>query len=708
MNEEKTNKRGWVKNAAIVFLTVLLILTFFSNTIMNWSLPEVAVRQVTSANISTQIRGTATVKATETYEVVLDQSRRVKTVYAKRGEEVRAGDLLFVLSEEDSAELESAKSQYKSALETLESMKKSYEESVLRASMGLSGGKSEEERAIENLRKQLKADRAERSGLDLSDKLVKAAEEKVTAAELTRDSAKRDRDQAAETAKYAADTVAKQQSNISQLEDRLSKLNTGDPNYNAVDAARRQLDAANENMDAANEAFNQAVTELGSLRLLYGDCRGELEKYAKQWIVNAAAGSDSGAPSAYDSDVQDKFDKLSIEWRSKLNVYFDAYLKTLPYDNETLKGYNAIRAAEETVEAKTAAVQRASQSLMDANSDWSSAWDSYQSANRNNVEKNNLNNELNNARILLKQLQEMQADEDKELQKANDALEKAEAAIQEARQNVEKEKNELENRKARYNSLTATIDQETWDLDKMVNNYNISKELAERSDEETRQRIADQEAQVAQLEEKMQRLSGVTGGTEVYAEINGVIKTVNVTAGNTVSARTPLATIEVPDRGYTAEISVTNEQAQNIYIGDFAQVTTGWWGQRDITAQLTGIRSDPANPRNARLLIFTLTGADVESGANITLSIGQRGQTYNTVVPKSAVRSDTNGDFVLIVTIKQTPLSNRYIAQRVDVRKLAEDDNSVAIAGEINYGDTVITTTTGLVESGMQIRMAEG
>ena len=43
MNEnEGRKKREWVKNAAIVFLTIMLILTFFSNTIMNYSLPEVA------------------------------------------------------------------------------------------------------------------------------------------------------------------------------------------------------------------------------------------------------------------------------------------------------------------------------------------------------------------------------------------------------------------------------------------------------------------------------------------------------------------------------------------------------------------------------------------------------------------------------------------------------------------------------------------
>ena len=37
--ENSVRKREWVKTAAIILLAVLLVLTFFSKTIMNASLP---------------------------------------------------------------------------------------------------------------------------------------------------------------------------------------------------------------------------------------------------------------------------------------------------------------------------------------------------------------------------------------------------------------------------------------------------------------------------------------------------------------------------------------------------------------------------------------------------------------------------------------------------------------------------------------------
>ena len=59
MNENSGKKRReWVKNAAIIFLSVMLVLTFFSNTFMNYSLPEVAAQYVQSGTITAKIRRT--------------------------------------------------------------------------------------------------------------------------------------------------------------------------------------------------------------------------------------------------------------------------------------------------------------------------------------------------------------------------------------------------------------------------------------------------------------------------------------------------------------------------------------------------------------------------------------------------------------------------------------------------------------------------
>ena len=111
MAEEKKFKRGWVKNAAIIFLAVLLVLTFFSNTIMNRSLPEVAVQYTEAGTITAKIRGSGTITANSSYNVTIDQSREVSSVMVKVGDSVSAGDLLFTLADSESDELKAAREQ---------------------------------------------------------------------------------------------------------------------------------------------------------------------------------------------------------------------------------------------------------------------------------------------------------------------------------------------------------------------------------------------------------------------------------------------------------------------------------------------------------------------------------------------------------------------------------------------------------------------
>ena len=77
--DTNVKRREWVKTVAIIFLAVLLVLTFFSNTIMNASLPEVATQQVTQGTINAKIRASGTIAANETYNVKLTQTRKIES-----------------------------------------------------------------------------------------------------------------------------------------------------------------------------------------------------------------------------------------------------------------------------------------------------------------------------------------------------------------------------------------------------------------------------------------------------------------------------------------------------------------------------------------------------------------------------------------------------------------------------------------------------
>ena len=113
MDNETARKKDIVKNIAIIFLVIMLILTFFSNTIMNYSLPEVSAKYAAAGTISETIRGSGTVEVEKTYDVTVEETRVIKAVYVKNGDTVAKGDKLYDLEDKESTELEEARKKLK-------------------------------------------------------------------------------------------------------------------------------------------------------------------------------------------------------------------------------------------------------------------------------------------------------------------------------------------------------------------------------------------------------------------------------------------------------------------------------------------------------------------------------------------------------------------------------------------------------------------
>lgn len=126
MLEDKSKRKNTIKNIAIVFLSIMLVLTLFSNTFMNYSLVEVSTQMVRSDSITTKVRGSGVVEANESYSVTIKESRKIATVDVRTGATVEKGDVLFTLEDAESEELTAAR-------EKLISAENDYEKAVLEA-----------------------------------------------------------------------------------------------------------------------------------------------------------------------------------------------------------------------------------------------------------------------------------------------------------------------------------------------------------------------------------------------------------------------------------------------------------------------------------------------------------------------------------------------------------------------------------------------
>ncbi|MBR3533143.1 MAG: HlyD family efflux transporter periplasmic adaptor subunit [Clostridiales bacterium] len=120
-HESKKNSRRWVIRAMVTFLVVLALLTFFSNTIMNATIPLVVTSTATRGNLAFTNSATGQVVSDSEIKVKGLEGRTVSEVLHTNYDQVQAGDVIVtLLPVEDMSDLETLESDLRTAQRNLE------------------------------------------------------------------------------------------------------------------------------------------------------------------------------------------------------------------------------------------------------------------------------------------------------------------------------------------------------------------------------------------------------------------------------------------------------------------------------------------------------------------------------------------------------------------------------------------------------------
>ena len=200
----------------------------------------------------------------------------------------------------------------------------------------------------------------------------------------------------------------------------------------------------------------------------------------------------------------------------------------------------------------------------------------------------------------------------------------------------------------------------------------------------------------------LEKLRKNSDSIDIVSRCSGTVRKINIKLDDMTAADSPLAIIDIDSVGYTVKANVEASVADKVKTGVSAKPVNIW--NSNISAGLSDIRNDSEGNSKVKTLIFDVKG-DVTAGMGIELSIPLSTNDYNAIVPKSAVFEDQDGGFVYKVRSKNTPIGNRYYAERVAVTVLAEDGTSCAVEGDVNGSDSIITAFSKPVNSGDQVRL---
>lgn len=659
--DEKTasKRRDWVKNAAIIFLAVMLVLTFFSNTIMNYSLPEVATQYVQRGTITAKVRGTGTVEATDPYNVIVKESRVISSVAVKQGDTVEKDQVIYYLEDAESDELKKAEDE----LEDLE----------LAYMKGLFGG-------------------------TISPEIINKVASGRTDTFATYQAKVTDMVNRLEAAKARVDECQK---NV----DALTLQSTKDTNNATVNTKPDELnrDQATTDLTSAQERFERNKAEtIAELNAQISELTSQISDLEK--LISNAQSSTSGSGKPANSYT---------DQRNRAIENLRAKVKALGTADEG-SAYNKIDNSSSLDDIKKEYDRLYDKRKND--SDYQTLFADYNAAllvlqniedNASDINKNYGNNQTSladkKAKLAklqqeLAEVQAITASSDGGVQDAQNRLIQANKNISEIMAANSQASVAWQNRLADANAALKAA-QSVYDLLKQEQTELAADINAELDLSKASKDIQDKKDEIAKLKEKSE-------GSAIVAPVAGTISNLAYVAGETTKPEEAAAVIQVDGKGYTVSFSVTNEQSKKVQVGDVGELQNAWYYE-DAMVTLAAIKPDPESNGQKKLLVFHVTGSSIQAGQSLNISVGQRSAEYELTVPNSAIREDKNGKFILIVESKSGPISNRYIATRVDVEVLASDDNNTAISAGLYGYEYVITTSTKPVEAGKQVRLNE-
>lgn len=652
--EENTYRirKDKVKNIAIIFLSVMLVLTFFSNSILNHSLPEVATQYVRYDTITEKVRGSGTVTADDPYKVVIKDSRTIESVAVKAGDTVTKDQVLFYLEDSDSEELKKKEEEVKAKEDELSKQVLEYMTSILSVDISNEAYQHIQSDNIATVAAyQAKIEAARQKVKSAQDTVDSLNRQILVAGMSSEDDVDRDTELAIATANRdnASKRMTEAQAKITEAEGTISTLDkkaavagnalevTALNANNDYNTKKTDYDAKKDSLVGELEHLNTDPAIPVFIAIDYFDSSTgivkDLNALTELQALAVRRDSEIGSGTA----TKDSFDAMKDEYNDLLTA------KTkMDAANKDVSDYNAAKSALSS--AKTA--------LTNATNEYNSYQAKVESLTNKKSESTGDNTELQNSLKI--------------------SLADAEAVLKAAQK----------------------------EQDQLLKDVSNELALSSKNDE-----IADTEKELSKLNEELEELKEESTGATIDAPVEGTVISISKTAGETTTPNEEIALIQVAGKGMSLSFSVTNDQAAKVKVGDPAQLQNSWYYE-DVKVTLSKIKPDTENPGKKKLLEFNVEGS-VQSGETLALSIGERSAEYEHVVPNSAVREDKNGKFILIIEEKTTPFGNRYKAKRVNVEVIASDETKTAIQAELQGYEYVITTSNKPVETGDQVRLAE-
>ena len=226
---------------------------------------------------------------------------------------------------------------------------------------------------------------------------------------------------------------------------------------------------------------------------------------------------------------------------------------------------------------------------------------------------------------------------------------------------------------------------------------------AENSALQTLNEIINLKAEIESQKKTVTRLEDILAmDGKLLSPIEGTVQSIAGT-GKTQD-RVSVARLARGDAGFYFTARTTAANAASLAADDAGTLTYKSDG-RDQRAQAVITDIGAADDDGGVLVKASLPEGSYPAGAAGEMTVTRTGDRQSTCVPVSALRSDSDGDYVLILEEKKAVTGLTYTARRVDVEVASRDSALASLRGGLDRDALVVTSASKPIAEGDRVRL---
>ncbi|MBR1693034.1 MAG: hypothetical protein IJ711_09740 [Lachnospiraceae bacterium] len=206
--------------------------------------------------------------------------------------------------------------------------------------------------------------------------------------------------------------------------------------------------------------------------------------------------------------------------------------------------------------------------------------------------------------------------------------------------------------------------------------------------------------------EKQQTLSELMQLKEAHGVVvspgEGIVTELAVRTGQRTTD-TAAVTMADAASGFAFRAQIGKEDAEHIRVGDHAVLEST--GKKLEDAEVASLQPDHDNVQMVDVTI-RLPKETFTMGESVSMKIVKYSKRYPLVIPLTALHTENEKAYVLVMQEEETVLGGQYFAKRIDVEVIEKNERSAAVReGLLTAEDKVIADSDSYVEAGARVRL---